>query len=389
MATLYGNGVNDDYPAIQEMLDSGSAEISLPSPEKCYMISRTLKIHSNQCLRLGRFTAIRLTPGANCVMIENDDFDSFCENIRIDGGIWDMNHRFQRPNPFHFPDENGKDLYANCGVPREAFQTEYVSKLRSFNRDVYAGHCMRFCRIRRFELRNLTIKNPVVFGVQMGYMEDFTVSDIWFDYTEGSPKLWNMDGIHVEGNCRNGSITNLKGACHDDLIALTADDGLYGPIENILVDGIYANGSHSAVRILSHGYPVKNVTIRNVFGSYYVYCIGLTKFHGGEDERGVMQNIVIENVSACSCEGTADVGGGFYPLLWVQSGIDVSGLRISGIYREESTFPTPLLRVDAGAKVQTLRLRDIHQKNRLGRPMGFIELEGAVTDCAQENVEEE
>ena len=222
----------------------------------------------------------------------------------------------------------------------------------------------------------------------MGYIEDFSVQDIIFDYTEGSPKLWNLDGVHVEGYCKNGSITNLKGACHDDLVAITADDLLYGPIENILVDGIFAEGSHSAVRLLSHGLPIKNVTIRNVFGSYYVYCIGLTKYHGGEEERGVMENIVLENISACACEGTADVKGGRYPVLWVQKGVDVEGLSITNVHREEKTYPTPLFKVDEGATVKNCRLRDIYQKNLLGSPVEFIKIDGEVAYTAKENLQE-
>ena len=31
---LYGDGIHDDYPAIQEMIDSGACEVSLPVPEK-------------------------------------------------------------------------------------------------------------------------------------------------------------------------------------------------------------------------------------------------------------------------------------------------------------------------------------------------------------------
>ena len=49
MYTLYGDGIHDDYPAIQEMLDSGMSEVVLPAPKKFYVISKTLKIHSNQC----------------------------------------------------------------------------------------------------------------------------------------------------------------------------------------------------------------------------------------------------------------------------------------------------------------------------------------------------
>ena len=110
MYQLYGNGVNDDYPAIQEMLDSGVCEVVLPAPEKYYVISKTLKIHGNQTLVLPKFATIRLTDGADCEMIENADFSVLSENIRIDGGIWDMNHSNQSPNPFHFEDKYGKKI---------------------------------------------------------------------------------------------------------------------------------------------------------------------------------------------------------------------------------------------------------------------------------------
>ena len=43
MAILYGDGIHDDYEAIQELLDSGSCQISLPAPKKLYSISKTLK----------------------------------------------------------------------------------------------------------------------------------------------------------------------------------------------------------------------------------------------------------------------------------------------------------------------------------------------------------
>ena len=67
--------------------------------------------------------------------------------------------------------------------------------------------------------------------------------------------------MHIEGGCRNGLIRNLHGACHDNMVAITSDDWLYGPIENITVDGIYAYNSHSAVRLLSARTPVKNINI--------------------------------------------------------------------------------------------------------------------------------
>ena len=383
MKKLYGDGIHDDYPYIQKLLDSKICEICLPTPKVCYVISKTLKIHSNQTLKLPRFATIKLADKANCEMIENADFENFNSNICIEGGIWDMNHNNQWPNPYHFPDDNGKYYFDKLGANHR--DMSIFSTISSFIRGVYSGMCMRFCRIKNFTLKNLTIKNPVVYGAQLGYIEDFTVEDIIFDYTEGSPKLWNMDGIHVEGYCKNGLITNLKGATHDDLVALTADDGLYGPIDNVVIDGIYAYGAHSAVRLLSHGYPVKNVTIKNVFGSYYVYCIGLTKYHGPAEERGFMENIIIENVFACTSEGTKDVAGGKY-FIWVQKGVDVENLQIKNVCRDERTYPISTIKVDEGAFIKRFKLEDVIVKNRTGENMQSLNIGGKVEDLEQKNV---
>lgn len=350
---LFGDGIQDDYPAIQEMLDSGISEVHLPATKECYRISKTLKIHSNQTLRMGRTTKIMLLPGANCSMIENADFTTYAENICIDGGIWDMCHKEQEPNPYHFPGADGKttrDRRADAG---------YSPATATALLNIYSGHAMRFCRVKNFVMKNVTIKNPVVYGAEITYAENFTFRDIIFDYTEGSPKKWNMDGIHIEGHCKNGYLFNLQGACHDDTVAITADDSLYGPIENIVVDGIYGYNSHSAVRLLSHGLPVKNVHISNIFGSYYTYCVGLTKYHGGEEERGVMENITIDHVYACASEGTEDVKGGDYPFIWVQKGVDVDGLKLSYIVRDEEHPKTETIKIDEGATVTGLELHEV------------------------------
>ena len=68
---LYGDGIHDDYPAIQEMINSGVCEVSLPIPKKHYLISRTLVLPSNFKLTLPRFAEIRLADGANCLMACN------------------------------------------------------------------------------------------------------------------------------------------------------------------------------------------------------------------------------------------------------------------------------------------------------------------------------
>lgn len=374
---LYADGINDDYPAIQEMLDSSLSEIYLPATKNCYRISKTLKIHSGQTLRMSPATVIKLLPDSNCAMIENADFNTYSEDVCIDGGIWDMCHNEQSPNPYHFPDKNGKIYPDYCNEANFSPDTSYALPA------IYTGIAMRFCRVNRFTMKNVTLRNPVIYGVQIAYSEYFTFRDITFDYTEGSPKKWNMDGIHIEGNCKNGCLYNLKGACHDDTVAITSDDGLYGPIENIRVDGIYGYGSHSAVRLLSHGIPVRNIHISNIFGSYYTYCVGLTKYHGGENERGIMENIVIDNIYASGSAGTEDVGAGNFPFIWVEKGIDVKGLKLEHIMRNEKQLSTPMIKVDSGATVKNMLLYDIVLENHLDTPIAQLQLDGDVEIISQ------
>ena len=99
--TLYGDGIHDDFPAIQQRLDSGICEVALPPPKKWYVIGKTLRLHGGQSLRLPPFARIRLADGADCSMVEDDDFSKWKENICIEGGIWDMNHANQSPNTYH------------------------------------------------------------------------------------------------------------------------------------------------------------------------------------------------------------------------------------------------------------------------------------------------
>ena len=69
--TLYGDGVHDDTDAIQELIDSGACEVTLPAPAVHYLISRPLMLPSNFRLVLPRFARIRLADGANCLMLQN------------------------------------------------------------------------------------------------------------------------------------------------------------------------------------------------------------------------------------------------------------------------------------------------------------------------------
>ena len=69
--TLYGDGINDDTAAIQELIDSGICEVSLPAPKVCYLIFKLLELPSNFRLILPRFSEMKLAKNSNCVMLKN------------------------------------------------------------------------------------------------------------------------------------------------------------------------------------------------------------------------------------------------------------------------------------------------------------------------------
>ncbi|MCL2751675.1 MAG: glycosyl hydrolase family 28 protein [Firmicutes bacterium] len=382
---LYGDGIHDDYPAIQQMLDSGAGMVCLPIPKKFYVIGKTLRIPSNTALKVERFSLIRLADNADCLMLQNADYNNGNENICVEGGIWDMNHANQSPNPLHFLDKCGKKWADYVAERRHDPQTA-----KNFLDGVYFGACMRFCRLKNFTVKNLTVKNPVTFGIQAAYLEQFTFENIVFDYTEGSPKLFNLDGIHLEGFCKYGVIRNLQGACHDDLVAITSDDSLAGPIENILVDGIFAEHTcHSAVRLLTHSHknPIRNIRITNVFGSFYTYCVGLTNYSRDPNKIGLYENIVLDNIFASVSHGTADVGAGNYNPIYIEWNLRIRNLRIAGLYRDEKNYPVPTIVVHKDTEIKSMILSDVRQTNATGKPMPMIHNEGIIEKLVLDSVD--
>lgn len=357
--TLYGDGFHDDTDAIQEMIDSGACEVVLPTPTDHYLISRPLQLPSNFRLVLPRYARIRLADGANCLMVQNkltrdraervseklfDFINEFsdkemCRNIEVVGGVWDFNNRGQNPNPLQ------THVYEPTG---------------------YTGIGMVFYRVRGLRLSALTLKDPVNFAVTLDTVSYFTVEDIVFDFNHGNPNATNMDGIHCDGNCHFGHLRNLQGACYDDLIALNADEGTGGPITHIDVDGIYCEDCHSAARLLTVKYPVEHIHITNVHGTFYQYCIGITKFYKGES-AGYYDSITLDNIYASKAERIPIYGKApnsyVYPIIYIENSLHVKNLHIHDLHRREYINPVETLHVGWETRVDHLVLRNITLEN--------------------------
>ena len=375
---LVGDGVADDTAAIQARLDSGASCVYLPPPAKEYVISKTLLLGSGQELRLDRFTRVRLAKGSSCFMLANRNRETGDRRIAVTGGIWDFDNVSQAPNP---------QQAHRCSPPVK------VNMPKGHDPKFYWGTLMSFKCVDDLQIRHVTFRNPCSYSCQLASVSNFRVDDVTFDFDKWNPIRLNMDGIHLDGDCHHGRITDLNGTCFDDLVAINANDGQCSPkeapITDIEIDGIHAEYCHSAVRILSAGAEIRRITIRNVFGNFYTYAVGFTHFFP-QKPRGTFEDVVLENIFASKVLSPEDIGVRSrvnFPLVWFQGPIDANHVLIRNFVRDERTVPVASIRVDKDAVVRRLAVRDCRMANHLDVPIPFIEKLGAIKDLVDENNE--
>lgn len=379
MHHLYGNGINDDSDAIQALLDSGSSLVALPTPQKHYFIGKTLRIHSNQTLALGEMTTIRLLPGCSCPMLTNAEKDA--HDIAIHGGIWDYDNINQAPNPFI---ADSKAAWAKTHADGNYEKNVTYDIMGSM------GCIMTFDHVTRFSIHDLTMKNPVTYCLRMAYMQYFTVENIRFDQNLGNPTAENMDGIHIDGGCRFGSIRNIQGTCYDDMVALNANDCYDGPIEDIHIDGVFGEHSLRGVRLLATKSVMARISISNVFGTFYQNAIGLTYFYPKLGIRGQMSHISIKNIFAENAPRRPEYnkrGPYRFSQVWVDGSLDVDLLTVDNLCRREAIGVVETIKVCEDANIRTLSLSNIIQQNQTGTPFPLMTNQGNIGKLYMYNVD--
>lgn len=389
---LVGDGVADDTAAIQARLDAGDSCVYLPPASKAYLISRTLKIGSRQELRLDRFTEIRLKPKSNCLMLTNRDHENGDRHVAVIGGIWNFDNERQYPNPAclhvvkdpeHFPHSTTKRMPPPEDTP----------VLTNGDPRRYSGIGMQFENVRDFVFRDVTLRNPATFGFAASRLSYFVIDGVEFDYDHYNPCRGNMDGVHLDGGCHHGKVSNLRGACFDDLLALNVNDGSHvmsegWPITDIDVDGIYSKDCHSAVRLLSTGGELKRINIRNVHGTFYRYAIGFTHFFKESRGIGSMDAITVSDCHVSKMEIPPDIDYPMkrLPLLFFDEKLEIGAVTLSNIYREErESSVEPTIAVYDGCHIGRLVVRDCQQVNMTTNPVTFFALNGKVDDLIIEN----
>lgn len=348
----------NDTLKIQALLDGENRDILIP--DGVYDISDTLIIHDNTRLRLSHNAILRLSDNAGCFMIKNDlcEKDGFNKDITVEGGMWDGNNENQP--------ERGKR-----GDPLPYF----------------IGHIMRFDGVENLTIKDTVYKNPSCYAMQLLNLDKFTVENITFNYNFRNP---NMDGVHVQGPARHGFIKNIKGATNDDLVALNCNDGYInwepdgvssGDIENIVIDGLFAENGFTGVRLLSCGNKLRNISIRNIFGTYRFFGVSFTHHNVIPGAPVWIDNVDISNVYCSKHPQTEPLdmrpiecidkafGEGIHkqsvenePIIWFAKGVKCGNISISNLHRTEyAETKSPTIRVDETAEIENLSLSNITQ----------------------------
>ncbi|MBR6789951.1 MAG: hypothetical protein IKM31_03670 [Oscillospiraceae bacterium] len=365
---LYGDGLRDDTPALQEMLDARGI-VTLDRPGT-YLITKTLIIRSNTRFVLSPGAKLLAAPMSRCALIENEHFagGGRDENIGIVGGIWDGNC-----------DEMG-------------LVAEYESEHRlddPYSPALFKGKLIRFAHIDRISLTGMTVRNPVSYGVQIADVRGFVVRDFFFDYN------WHFgttDGIHINGPARDGVIENLAGTTNDDLVSLTTYDEPHaevtlGPIENVVIRNLTAQNGYSGIRLLSgENYPLRGVHIDGLYGTYRHHAVVISN-HNARPGKTWFDDLVIENVFACKSDTPLGEGchlkweGGAPADAFFYFGRDAvcGNVTMRNIHRhQEKDTPSPLFRFSSSCAIDRLLLDNVHQTTAEGVSAPIWENSGTI-----------
>ena len=205
-------------------------------PQGKYYLDDTVVIPSNRKITADKNAFVCIVKGTKVVMFRNEHVidgsarsvgmqESHSENIVIDGGIWATEY-------------NCRAEYGAIG----AFDNE------DSKHGVHA--LMLFSGVKNLWVKNAVYKNTATFALQIGRTENFLIENLTFDDCYA-------DGVHLNGEIKNGVVFNIKGHTEDDLVALNAYDWdnstiNNGFIENVTVSRIYSTGGHChCMRVLS------------------------------------------------------------------------------------------------------------------------------------------
>jgi hypothetical protein len=307
------------------------------------LISQPLIPIDNTELRIGKGFTIKLAANSDVEMVKKDSTTTV-SNVTITGGIWDMNGANQTRN-----DAGG-----------------------------YIGSLMELADIDNLVIKDLTLKNPVSFGIQIGDINRFEIGNIYCDYDNSRA---NMDGVHVNGGCFDGDIYSIKGQTNDDMVALNADDGSQyqlraGAIRRVTVRDIKCDGDgYRGVRLLSGGSIVDDITIDGVHGNYRNAAVAITIYTFPSTD---FHRVTLKNINAAMTTANE-------PMILVEGNVSIRNLIIDGMQVVvSSAVQKEFMEIEEGAEIESLTFSNVQLQDLLGMP-AIVTNRGYVRESLFEN----
>ena len=334
-------GGTDDTAILQSVLDKAVEWGSLHLIMDGAALTAGLRVHSNttiQCLNpaCGFFHKANTNKPVLCNARPRVYGERLDKNITLLGGTYNNNCREQ---VHHYDlDETQRETAPSCfGETRWNITLEFFG-------------------VENFTMRDVTIRDQRTFSMLMGNFYRATLENIYID-CPNSTDAENQDGLHFNGNVRNGKVSNIyalsKGQTNDDLIALNADDSMArvenlgmecGDIENITFENIYAEDCHTLVRMLSVDSAIRNIRFKNLEAGCRCYAVNCDAARYcrtplfREDDRpggvGNIENVIFEDMTV---HMTADRGDS--PMIILECSAE--NLRFNGFARPREKDVSP------------------------------------------------
>ena len=136
---------------------------------------------------------------------------------------------------------------------------------------------------------------------------------------------------------------------------------------------------------------VDRIHITNVFGTFYQYCIGITKCYSKVVQTGHFDTITLDNLYVSKAFRPDDYpwpDSYVYPVIFVEKGVRVKNLTVRSLHRREKTTPVETILVAEDATVDNLLLDDISVESGLEEKVSAYINKGTVKNCILTNVRE-
>lgn len=123
---------------------------------------------------------------------------------------------------------------------------------------------------------------------------------------------------------------------------------------------------------------IEHITISNVFGSYYHYCIGFKKFYSGET-TGSFDAVTLNSIHVSKAkrmpiqEFHMGKDENYHFLcVWIQCETKIKNMFINGLHRRIYENPVATIQIDEKVDVDYLVINDVSVHNHTNAELSVI-----------------